>query len=479
MTHVDTPQSRVRAGVARGDITPPVGIYHRMWGAAVHDRASGVHRPLAATVLWLESLSGGGEAHAVVALDHCLLDRDEMRSLRQAAATATGISPENVNIALSHTHGAGLMSRSRASLPGGELIGPYLDQVAEEVALLAAEAKEHVSPATIVYGAGRCPLAGHRDYFDEVRGHYVCGFNPDGPADDTLLVGRVIAENGVTLATLVNYACHPTTLAWDNTAISPDWVGAMREVVEDATNAPCVFLQGASGDLGPREGYVGEPAVADRNGRMVGYAALAALEGIGAPGMRYEYAGPVLSGCWIGTWKHELLEEATLQAQAAWQWEKIVVELPYRDGLPTTEQTHAKREQYMQQEENARRASDLDRARDCRANVEQMTRQLARLEQLPPGKSYPLQVTVGRLGDALFVLTPGELYQVFQVELRQKLAPRLVFVSTCTDDWQPGYLPQQSSYGQGIYQDIIAAVAPGTLEMLLDKVAAKLEEMVR
>ena len=51
MTHVDSPENICRAGVARCDITPPVGIYHRMWGAALHDRSTGVHRPLTATVL--------------------------------------------------------------------------------------------------------------------------------------------------------------------------------------------------------------------------------------------------------------------------------------------------------------------------------------------------------------------------------------------------------------------------------------------
>ena len=58
-TCVDTPQSRCRAGLARGDITPPVGIYHRMWGAATHDRAIGVHRPLEATALNAEGLVMG------------------------------------------------------------------------------------------------------------------------------------------------------------------------------------------------------------------------------------------------------------------------------------------------------------------------------------------------------------------------------------------------------------------------------------
>ena len=51
ITRVDTPQSRCRAGFARADITPPVGIYHRMWGAATHDTAEGVHKLSASIVV--------------------------------------------------------------------------------------------------------------------------------------------------------------------------------------------------------------------------------------------------------------------------------------------------------------------------------------------------------------------------------------------------------------------------------------------
>ena len=471
---ISTPQARVRAGVARGDITPPVGIYHRMWGAALHDRATGVHRPLAATVLWLapamEALERGT---LIISLDHCILDRGEMERIRTSAAAATGIAADDVQVALSHTHGAGFMSRSREHLPGGDLIGPYLDFVVEEVTLLAVEAQAHSQLATILYGTGRCTLAAHRDLFDEARGHYVCGFNPAGPADDTLLVVRVADDTNATLATLVNYACHPTTLAWDNTLISPDWIGAMREVVETASGAPCLFLQGASGDLGPREGFIGELEVAERNGRQVGYAALATLEALPPPGTRFEYAGAVQSGTWIGTWRHVQVAASP----TAWQWERITVDLPYRDDLPTIAQTHASRERWQGEEQAARAAGDEARVRDCRANVEQMTRRLQRLETLPAGKAYPMRVVLGKLGDGLWVFVPGELYQVFQTSLRAKLAPQPVIVATISNDWQPGYLPAVGSYGRGIYQDVISLLAPGSLETLLAAVAQQLGSM--
>ena len=88
---------------------------------------------------------------------------------------------------------------------------------------------------------GRCDLAAHRDYLDREHGAFVCGYNPHQAADDTVLTARVTSDEGELLATIVNYACHPTTLAWDNTLISPDYVGAMREVVEQATAAPCLI----------------------------------------------------------------------------------------------------------------------------------------------------------------------------------------------------------------------------------------------
>lgn len=475
MNHINTPQSRCRAGVARIDITPPVGIYHRMWGAATHDRATSVHRPLLATALWLEP-SAGGAAQLVIAIDHCVIDSAEMTRLRDAVARTTGLPATQVHIALSHTHGSGWMSRSRSHFPGGELIGPYLDDVASKLAQVALESKQVVQAATIVYVQGRCSLAAQRDYWDDATRQFVCGFNPDAAADDTVLVARITSESGDRLATIVNYACHPTTLAWDNTAISPDYVGAMRETVEKATGAPCVFLQGASGDLGPREGFVGDWAIADRNGRQLGHAALSALESLPAPGTRFVYTGPVVSGATIGTWKHQPLDQPALSQQERWGVKQWLVELPYRHDLPTLEETKAAHRKWQEEEERARGAGDEQKARDCRALVEQMNRRVHRLSSIPAGKVFPYRVNLWRLGDALWVLVPGELYQTFQVTLRSRFAGPVV-VATLTGDWQPGYVPPASSYGYGIYQESIACVAAGSLEMLIEAITREVRQI--
>jgi hypothetical protein len=477
MNRIDTPQSRCRAGVARADITPPVGIYHRMWGAALHDRAAAVHRPLTATALRLEP-TAGGDGRLVLALDHCILDREEMARVRDAACQAAAVTPDQVLVTLSHTHGSGWMSRSRSHLPGGELIGPYIDRAAGVCADLAREASQNCRPATIVYGTARCSLAAHRDYRDAASNQYVCGFNPAGPTDDTVLVARVTAETGEPLLAVVNYACHPTTLAWENTAISPDYVGAMREVVEQYAGVPCLFLQGASGDLGPRDGYTGDPAVADRNGRQLAFAALSGLEALPPPGTRFEYAGAVLSGAVLGTWTHRPLDADELNRQAAWDTLAFHTELPYRPDLPAADDTRRELDRWQAEEADARRAGDDARVRDCRAMAEQMTRRLARLAVLPAGKAYPLPVSLLRLGDAVWVFTAGELYHSFQTALRGRFPNHAVVVVTLTNDWHPGYLPVSSAYGAGTYQSQIAAVAPGGLEALTEAVARAVERLL-
>ena len=483
MPHVHTPHSSVRAGAARGDVTPPVGTYHRMWGAATHDRSTGVHRPLTATVLALRPADESDAAGAVVvSLDHCILGQDDIDNIRANVAAVTSFRAQDVNVTLTHTHGAGLMMRDRAALPGGDLIAPYLDDLARRTADLAREAERQLRSCTIVYGTGRCDLAAHHDFFDGERSQFVCGFNPRHPADDTLMVAHITDGNaGRTLATVVNYACHPTTLAWANTLVSPDYLGAMRETVEGATGgAPCLFLQGASGELAPREQYTGDVGVADRNGRRLGHAVLSVLESLPPEtGTRFEYKGPVVSGAVLGTWAHVAMGDAEMKRASAWRHRAWTIDLPYRADLPGVEQTRRDREQLAADEAGAQRRGDAAAARDLHARIEQATRQIMRLEALPAGDAFPLPVSAWQLGDAVWVFAAAEHYNVLQTGLRRRFPGIPVIVTTITNGWQPGYLPTAETYGKGIYQETISMVAPGSLERVVAEIGDQIERWVQ
>src|SRR5207302_761115 len=129
MSTVTASQGICRFGIARCDITPPVGIYHRMWGAAAHDRATGVHRRLTATALVFQALGdrpGPETEQVVVALDLCILWTQEMEQLLGAVCRESGLRTDQVVFAFSHTHASGLMGLERVDLPGGDLIPGYL-----------------------------------------------------------------------------------------------------------------------------------------------------------------------------------------------------------------------------------------------------------------------------------------------------------------------------------------------------------------
>src|SRR5205085_10003709 len=75
---------------------------------------------------------------------------------------------------------------------------------------------------------------------------------PDAPVDRLLTVLRVEALNGKPIAHLVNFAAHPTMMDGKDRRFSADYVGAFAALVERETGAPCLFLQGAAGDLSPQ-----------------------------------------------------------------------------------------------------------------------------------------------------------------------------------------------------------------------------------
>ena len=465
---------RCRAAAVTVDITPPENMYHRMWGAALHDQAVGVHQPLEANLLWLKPSTTGDVDTDVLLLsvDHCLFWAADLEPIKQSLSTATELAPEQIVIYFTHTHAAGLMDSTRAELPGGELIAPYLAEIGEKVSVAAAALPDSLTEMWLTTGTGHCSLAQNRDYWDEANNSYVCGYNPLGTADSTVMVIRLCDLEGNVKTVLVNYACHPTTLAWDNRLISPDYVGPMRRTLRHAIGKiPVVFIQGASGDVGPREGFVGDTDAAESNGRQLGLAVLEAMAGMPTEPADFSYDGAVVSGATIGTWSYKPFSSEYVKTMSRFETMQTSLDLEYRSDLGTREQT--------QRELDALLAAGVDSngddaARDHRALVERLQRKLTRFRGLEEGDCFHYQLRAWRIGNVFLLAFNGEMYNMLQLDLRATFPAQALMVGTLADGSSCWYLPSRESYGKGLYQEDASIIACGGLEQLRDATIAML-----
>jgi hypothetical protein len=429
-------------GVARADITPPPGINARNWGASRHDLAAGVHRPLTATALALAVAAGSPPLVLLAADLGWWKSREDEWFVRGAVLDACGLAPAQLLLSLSHTHAGPNLYREDHDKPGGDRIAPYLDWLRARLIEIARAALAARQPARLSWRYGRCDLAQNRDLPRPAESRHIVGWNPAAAADDTLLVGRVESiHTGQTLATVVNYACHPTTLAWENRLLSPDFPGAMREVVEHATTAPCLFLQGASGDLGTAAQHGSDPAVADRLGRRLGHAVLGVCEAWPDPLLVLDQV--VESGAPLGiAHAHPPPESGAMRASLT----PVVLGLKSLDSLATIE-------------------AALLHSQD-RALRERLWRKRAVRRIVGDGSSAAMPLWVWRWGEAAIVAQPNEAYSPLQIELRRRFAPRPIVVLNVTNGYA-GYLPPRDHYSRDQYSVWQTPFAAGGLEQLI------------
>ncbi|HWL55011.1 MAG TPA: hypothetical protein VNQ90_21390 [Chthoniobacteraceae bacterium] len=449
-----SPSFRGRFGVARRDITPPPGIYSRNWGAATSDVAMGVHRPLTLTVLTLHG-EGDNAPLAILALDLGWWRSAQEERILKEAVLAAGIAQGRYLIALSHTHAGPVFCPGQTEQPGGEKIADYLQSVVSAMTGAIGEALSNAQPGLLETATGSCGLAANRDFPDPERNgeRLLVGWNPAAEADQTVLVGRMTDAQGRALATLVNYACHPTILAWENNRISPDFVGAMREVVETETGAPTLFLQGASGDLAPRHQYVGDLNVADRAGRCLGHAVLSILFGMPEPGGELVYRGAVESGAPLALWATR--PRTSIPTDLKTQTTEIA--LPIKPDLPSE-------------------AALLEAIRQCsdRVEGERLARKLFLRRSLGDGEALVSPHYLWQCGEIVFVSVANEVYSSLQSTLRAAAAPRPLFVITVANGGR-GYLSPADSYRLNSYASWQSPFAEGCFEQTI----AVLESAVR
>lgn len=442
-----------RIGVARADITPPVGVFARTWGAARSNVAVGIHRSLTLTVLTLQD--------AAESLPLVLVDTDLgwwgsiafEHNFRERMLRELGLPASNYFFSCIQTHSVPPLCEPEPQWEGGAILSAYIKQLFSTVAKTTKQALATAQTAVLEWHKGRCALASNRDLPEGNR--VVCGFNPAVPADDTLLLGRVATPSGKVLATIVDYACHPTTLGWDNQLISPDYVGATRETIQQNTGgAPALFLQGASGELAPRYQYVGDTAVADTHGREVAYAALATLAAMQPVANELVFDRVVESGAPLAVWKQQLRPlSKKLQASLT------IVELPLKDLPP---------------------ADELKRRYEAATDPttkERLRRKLRLREGLGDTSTFPLEVWVWRVGESFIIGSAAEPYSWMQRRLRERFPNNAIVWINCLNG-AVGYLPPAESYGKEMYQVWQSPFERGSLELLEGAIEIMIQELL-
>jgi len=441
-------------GVARADITPPPNIYSRSWGSALHDAAEGIHRPLVTTCLFFR---GGDPKIELYLLCFDLgwwYDIAHEHEIRKAILEKSGVPDDRLITHMGHTHSGPITNLQNLNRQGGDLIPAYREKIVEGAVAALAGAKANAQPAVMSWAEGRCNLARNRDLVLDSE-TFLCSVNPDGPTDDTVLVGRVTDAGGKIIATLVNYACHPVSLGGGNRLISPDYYGAMREVVErDTGGAPCLFLHGASGDMTPLRSYESDTAIADQNGRQLGYAALSTLTGMLPPEQEIAFDRIEDSGARLGRW--------SLRPKPANTSLKATVsetELPYVD-LPTE-------------------AELIEAIKVCtdRPLKERLERRLMVRHDVGEGKSRKVRTTLLQIGDAFLVGAPAEPYSAFQKEIRARFPGHAVAVLNIVNG-NVGYLAPAETYSKpGLYQIKISLFQPGCMEQVIEDTTKSLKAL--
>ncbi|HWL08383.1 MAG TPA: alkaline ceramidase [Planctomicrobium sp.] len=444
-------------GLASVDITPPVGIYARNWGAAPHDVATSIHRPLTLNVLTLRE---SPESLPLILIEADLGFWKEQTLLEQLLSQVMAdhqVPRSRILFSLTHTHAGPRMVDAIEEVEGGEFLQDWTVQTQKSARSAVQSAIDSAVPSLLEWHYGSCQLASNRDLVDPDSEHSrrICGYAPGTAADATLLVGRVSSQEGALRALVVNYACHPTTLAFENQALSPDFVGAMREVIQQVCGEQTIpfFLQGASGELAPRHQYVGDPSVADRHGRQLAYAALSTMEDMEPPGTVLRFQGVVESGAPLAIWKPtRYAPETTLQVQ------ELTVELELKD-LPTSAEIQA----------------ELD-ACDDRMLTERLRRKLDVRKKLGEGTTFRMPVHGWQIGSAMLIATMSEAYSLMQIELRRQFPENHVICLNITNGWI-GYLAPQSLYDEDIYQVWQSPFARGGLERIIEGACGVLQEL--
>jgi neutral ceramidase len=436
----------VTAGTARAAITPPIGI--PLSGFVGRGVATDVHDDLWATVLVLaDDRSPGDTRHALVTLDLIGLYSDELvAALKESVRAATGIPPERVFLSCSHTHYGPVVAET-GDMPGGRhpLAAAYRGQLSAVVAGCVRVADAARVAVDVRFGTGEVPLGVNRRK-PGPDGSIELAPNPDGHVDAELAVVRFDAAEGRgrggRVATLISYACHPSSLESSVRSISADFPGIVRDEVERSAGGRALFVQGAAGDIDP-------------------------------PDKRPDWARPQQIGAALGSAAIRLGASAAATPSAPLASRRRRVALARR-GAASVTHAEAALAELRALDATPGASGPSTWWRELRVSEGE-----AVLAALRDGRAPTIDADISalRIGDVALAFVPAELFSELGVAIKGRSPAPVTLVVGYTDGalW---YVPPRHAYEEGGYEVVDACrVAPGAGEELVDRVLALLHEL--
>ena len=461
--------SQLFAGVARCDITPPVGIAHGNWSAQVHERAEGVDLPLYCTAL---AVSDGTEE--IILAEWELLyppDGDWLQQIRDRITALTGVPGSHIRVSSTHTHSGPNLKRPWFDA-GSEMIEPYVAGLTDKLAGVCWTAHRSLQPVRIAGGKGRCAVNSNRRRPLE-PGRLMLAPNPSGFSDHEVGVIRIDALDGRPVAILVNFAAHPTILAWDNRLISPDYPGTLRRTVESVTGGTCLVLQGAAGNQNTLRDYSCRAEDARWVGKQVGLEAARVAELIETQPTTLEIARYVESSWTMGV--AERVPTAPVNQMVRCISRQIPLPVWSREPVMDTEVTHLEELKMNLAKLRGAGAPEAE-VREANRLARRATLDLRIAQQRSQGGHLTIEFHAMRLGPVALVGLPIEPF----AEIGAQVKAQSPFPATFFSGYSNGvhhYMPVSSAYEEGGYEVWMTPFAPEAAGITVEKSLELLREL--
>lgn len=426
----------IHIGIGKADITPPVGV--PLVGFAGRGDSDGVYDRLRATVL---AATEGDETFLLVDCDLLGIGVEIGNEIKEEIKTRTGVSGDRVMIACTHTH-YGPDANRRATRPDA---AAYQEMLKYLIAGAAAEAMANRQDAHVGVGYGTSYIGvNRREKLED--GSIILGHNPGGPTDRTVGVLRIDKGDGSPLATLINFACHPVSQGGKMRTISADYPGKTREVVEQLTGTPCLFLQGACGN-------------------------------INSVIMEHSYEPPRTLGTRLGCEAVKVRETIETAGISGVGRVSKSIDLPrYRYmSLENAEALAANLEKEL--EELKKQVGDKGKIYWAESRLEKANSAVKSWRTGEADEPVQAEISVMNLGSLAFVTAPGEIFCQIGMEIKNGSPFENTFF-TGYSGGSIGYVPVPDAYAEGGYEVTHACrVDPDAAQLITDKSLELLVEL--